>query len=330
MPYGIHNNNFFRQNQNYGAQNSQSPPGQNQFASHSNSFSDNTQNQSNTMAGNMGPPMKPAEKKGDEDQMDVLTGTGVDLREEEAYSQNQFTFSQNATSSQSTAFSSQNLIAGPEGSFYGSGRMSQQAEPVDGRSQEEWMKQVAEDAWHQAARNLAQSRQEELGDPFVLPKFMMHRLDKIARKEGVRINTRDGWMGRLGVPGQDYELPTQVQTIVGPQNGAILATRGQILPSDNLVVDQLILLSLATKHRTRQLLEDVVKIAKGRQVGSSGFVPSEWAESAVPANGADGTIASTDPEAPRAGWESAVSPRTVPNPSLRRKFFLVYNFDSSF
>lgn len=272
----------------------------------------------------MGPPMKPAEKVADEDHTDILTGTGVNLREEEAYSQGQFTFSQNSTGSQSAAYSSQNqapYIAGPEGAFYGSGPMSQPPENTDEKAQDEWEKRVAEEEWHKAARDLALSRQEELADPCVQPRVMMLKMDQVARDVGVKINTRgDGSMGRLIVPGKDYDVTTNVQTKLGPQSTAIMTTSGQILPRDNLVVDQLILLSLATKHRTRQLVEDVVKIAKGRQAGSSGFVPSEWADSAVPANGADGTIASTDPEAPRAGWESAVSPHTNPNPLKRKSF----------
>lgn len=278
------------------------------------------------MAGNMGPPMKPPEKpEADEDHTDILTGTGVNLREEEAYSQGQFAFSQNTTGSQSSAFSSQNYppyTAGPEGAFYGSGLASQPAENTGGHSQEYWEKKAAEDAWHAAAHKVAQSRQEELANPFSQPIFMMKKMDRIASALQIRINLQsDLSMGQLIVPNKDYDLETSVTTRAAG-GSAMMATNGRILPVNSLVVDQLILLSLATKQRTRQLLEEAVKLAKGRQVGSSGFVPPEWSDLAVPANGADGTIVSMDPETARIGWESAVSPRSNP---LKRKFFRALN-----
>lgn len=275
----------------------------------------------NNMAGNMGPPMKPPEKPAaEEDQTDVLTGTGINLREEEAYSQNQFAYSQNSASQ--APFSSQNYTpytTGSEGAFYGSGPASQVADDTLNKSQEEIERQVQEDAWHRAAHLLAQSRQEELADPFSQPKYMMSKMDRIARKAGIRINTSGGSMGRLRVPGVDYDALIGITTAPTRDKQALTVTDGTILPVDGLVVDQIILLSLAAKLRTRGLLEDVVKVAKGRQMGSSGIVPTEWADIAVPVTGADGTIASVDPEAPRPGWESAISPHTSTATSLKRK-----------
>lgn len=270
----------------------------------------------------MGPPMKPTNEH-DPNHTDILTGTGIDLREEEAYSQSQFTFSQNATGTQSMALSNKiysPYVAGPAEALYGSGLASQPAEHPGEISQEEWERKVAEEAWHVAAERMALSRQAELANPFSLPKIMQEKMRKTVQHSGLRMNfSRAGDMGPL----KTYMYKDlQASAATRASNGqAMIVTNGTALPQSALVVDQLILLSLATKQRTEQLLEEVVRLARGRQTGSSGFVSPEWIDSAVPANAADGTIVSTEPEAPRIGWESAVSPRTNP---LKRKFIIQF------
>jgi hypothetical protein len=88
------------------------------------------------------------------------------------------------------------------------------------------------------------------------------------------------------------------------------ATKGVFLPHDSLLVDQLALLSIATNYRLRGMIEDAVKLAKGRQTGSHGIVPEDWADVAAPSQAAHSSIV---PEgAVRTGWESAVSPRSTP------------------
>lgn len=264
----------------------------------------------------MGPPSRPVEKKEDGvDPMDVLGGTGIDLREEEQYTFQMYdsSFNSQLSGSQSGSISASHSFTqfppGDEASFYGAGPANSVAE-VPAKSQNEHHAKAAEKAWRDAAHNLAVSRQRELNDPFLLIGIVHRKMDKVAREHGIGLNVdASGKMGTMKLPG-DFPSPTvTAQTAVGP-GGAITTTKGSFLPHDSLLVDQLALLSIATKHRLRGMIGDAAILAKGRQTGSHGIVPEEWADVAAPSKGADYTIV---PEGgPRPGWESAVSPRTNP------------------
>jgi hypothetical protein len=86
-----------------------------------------------------------------------------------------------------------------------------------------------------------------------------------------------------------------------------------------MLVDHLALLSIATKHRLRIFLEDAAKLAKGRQTGSHGIIPEEWADAATPADSTGSSFVTEG--GPRSGWESAVSPHS--NPRKRMAHCLV-------
>ncbi|KAH8812016.1 hypothetical protein F5884DRAFT_299370 [Xylogone sp. PMI_703] len=263
--------------------------------------------------GSMGPPSKPIEKDKKEDgvdPMDVLGGTGIDLREEE-----QYTFQLNASFNSSTSGSQVGNISashsftqfppGDESSFYGSGPANQPGE-VPKESQDEFGKKAADKAWHDAARNLAISRQRELDNPFLNVVFVHKKMEKVAWEMGLRLNTdMKGSMGTMKLPEHFQDRTVHVQTAVGP-NGILTGTQGMFLPADSLLVDQLALLSIATKHRLRGLIEDATKLAKGRQTGSHGIVTGDFADIAVPSNVTSGIHATED--APRSGWEGSLSP----------------------
>ncbi|TAQ87406.1 hypothetical protein B7494_g4261 [Chlorociboria aeruginascens] len=267
--------------------------------------------------GMMGPPSKPPEKPKEDgvDVMDVLGGTGIDLREEEQYTFQMYSsFNSQVSGSQAgnilSAHSFTQFPPGDERSFYGAGPANQPAERANAKSQDEFHRKAAEKAWQVAARDVAISRQRELNDPFLLVAIVHKRMDKIARENGLTVNTdANGKMGTMKLP-EDFPNPNvKVKTAKGP-NGAITSTYGVFIPADSLLVDQLALLSIATKYRLRGLLEDATKLAKGRQVGSHGIIPSEWVDVAEPSNAALGSLVTDG--APRSGWESAVSPRTNP------------------
>lgn len=275
----------------------------------------------------MGPPSKPMDKdKAKEDgvdPMDVLGGTGIDLREEE-----QYTFQLNSSFNSSTSGSHAGNISashsftqfppGDESSFYGAGPANQPGE-VPKESQDEYGKKAADKAWHDAARNLAISRQLELNNPFLNVVFVHKRMEKVAWEMGLRLNTDiKGGMGTMRLPEHFPERTVNVQTAVGP-NGALTGTQGMFLPADSQLVDQLALLSIATKHRLRGLVEDATKLAKGRQTGSHGIVPSDWADVSAPSNTVTGVPAAEG--APRSGWESTVTPSDSP---LKRLCFSLF------
>lgn len=267
-----------------------------------------------TPHGTMGPPSKPVEKPKEDgiDPMDVLGGTGIDLREEEQYTFSMYntSFNSQLSGSQSGTISSGHSFTqfppGDKASFYGAGPANAAAERVHGKSQDEYHKKVADKAWHDAAHDLAVSRQKELNNPFLQVHQLQKKMEKITREHGLTLNMdAKGTMGYFKLPHQFPQKEIRVSTTVGP-DAAFVHTSGQFVPPDSMLVDQVALLSIATKHRLRGMLEDAAKLAKGRQTGSHGVVPDEWADVAVPSNLASSSIA---PEGGlRFGWESAVSP----------------------
>jgi hypothetical protein len=268
--------------------------------------------------GTMGPPSKPIEKSKEDgmDVMDVLGGTGIDLREEEQYTFQMYntSFNSQLSGSQSGTISSGNSFTqfppADERSFYGAGPANAAPEKANTKSQDEYHKKVADKAWHDAARNLALSRQKELDNPFLQVGLVHTRVSKIARDNGLMLNTdQKGMMGTMKLPENFQHREVRVQTAVGP-GIALTATNGNFLPLDSMLVDQLALLSIATKHRLRSLIEDAAKLSKGRRTGSHGIIPDEWNDAAAPSNPDSSSLV---PEGGfRSGWESAVSPHSNP------------------
>lgn len=271
-----------------------------------------------TPHGIMGPPSKPVEKPKEDgaDPMDVLGGTGIDLREEEQYTFQMYnsSFNSQITGSQSGTISSGHSFTqfppGDESTFFGAGPANAVAEKVNDKSQDEYMKKVADKAWQDAAHNLAVSRQKELNNPFLRVHELQRKMEKITREHGLTLNMDSkGTMGYFKLPHQFQQREVRVETRVGP-DATLVRTDGTFVPLDSMLVDQVALLSIATKHRLRGLIEDAAKLAKGRQTGSHGVVPDEWADVAVPSDLAGSSVALEG--GLRYGWESAVSPHSNP------------------
>ncbi|KUJ21819.1 uncharacterized protein LY89DRAFT_608352 [Mollisia scopiformis] len=268
--------------------------------------------------GTMGPPSKPVEKEKEDgiDVMDVLGGTGVNLREEEQYTFQMYnsSFNSQLSGSQSGTISSGHSYTqfppGDEASFYGAGPANAAGERANVKDQDEFHKKAADKAWHDAAHNLAVSRQKELNNPFLQVHQLQKKMEKMTREHGLALNMdTKGTMGYFKVPNQFPLKEVRVSTTMGP-DAAFVSTSGGFIPADSMLVDQVALLSIATKHRLRGLVEDAAKLAKARQTGSHGIVPEEWADVAVPSDLASSTVASEG--GPRYGWESAVSPHSNP------------------
>ncbi|RDW85859.1 hypothetical protein BP5796_04184 [Coleophoma crateriformis] len=266
--------------------------------------------------GAMGPPSKPQmEKKEDgADMMDVLGGTGIDLREEEQYTfqlyntsfNSQVSGSQSGTISASHSFTQ--FPPGSESSFYGAGPANTN-ESIGDKSQEKFEQEAADAAWQKAAKDIAVSRSRELNNPFLQVAMVHKKAATIARENGLVLNTdMKGSMGHMKLPDQ-FDKTVNIKTKTGP-DGALVETYGVFVPEDSFLVDQLALLSIATKHRLRLLLEDAVRLTKGRQTGSHGNVPAEWADAAAPVHAANSSLILEDTG--RSAWDSAVSPQTNP------------------
>lgn len=263
--------------------------------------------------GSMGPPSKPVEKAKEDslDVMDVLGGTGINIQEEENFMYTNSFGSQQSTSQSGTISSGHSFHQFPPGderSFYGAGPANGMAEAANGKSQEDLAAEAAERAWHTAARRVAESRMNELNSPFLNTTLLQIKMDKVAKENGLGLNrTPNHQMGKMVLPDHFPDPTVRVQTAVGP-NGAITATSGQFFPVDTLLVDQVALLSLSSKHRMRVLVEEASRLAKSRLTGSHGIIPEEWADAAAPAS-LSGAVAEGGS---RSGWESAVSPHSNP------------------
>lgn len=267
----------------------------------------------------MGPPSKPAEKIKEDgvDPMDVLGGTGVDLREEEQYSFQLYntSFSQPSGSQSGTVSSGHSFSQyppGDEASFFGAGPANAAAERANTKSQDEYLAKAADKAWRDAARNLAVSRQREINDPFLMVPLLQRNLAKVVRDNGIDMKMDSkGHMGQFIVPGTFANEEVRATTAMGlNSNSAYMVTSGPFLPPDTMLADHLALLSIATKYRLRGMVEDATRLAKARQTGSQGIIPEDWVDVGVPIN-VTGSMPVAE-GALRGGWESAVSPHSDP------------------
>ncbi|CAG8957170.1 hypothetical protein HYFRA_00009371 [Hymenoscyphus fraxineus] len=297
--------------QNHGPpQNHSMPPNNNGFATN---YNYTVPMQSSQGAGMMGPPSKPPEKPKEDglDGMDVLGGTGVDLREEEAYLINE-SFNAQTTGSQAGHFTPGHSFSqfppGDKSTFYGSGPANSGNEITSIEAQDEFQKRAADNAWRDATHALATSRQHELNNPFLDIEVLQRRAEKLAREYGLSLNVdRNGKMGSFKLPHQFSTSTLNVHSNTVPGNSTFTHVTGSFLPVDTQLADQIALMSLATKHRMRGLVEDAAQLAMERRVASHGVVPPDWSDVAVPLNVNEGTIA---PEGGvRAGWEGAVDPK---------------------
>lgn len=277
--------------------------------------------------GAMGPPSRPADNKPTDmnELTDVLLGSGVDLKEEEAALLNRYNPSsqqQHDTSFATTLANSFNSfgssssgagtlqggnalsqnVPGDRNSFYGAGTFNQPPGPY--QSPEE----RAEADRKRANQRKVERRQYHLNDPFLLTGWLQRRITKQANNLHVTVPTS----GLLSTKQTDQSTEVAVS---GPdQNEVVVTLRGQeLLYHDAPLVEILTLLSLATEERVRALVEDAAALAKGRRIGSHGAVPPDLADLAVGADPFDSVTALPTP------GNSAVSPKSSP---LKRRLKL--------
>lgn len=243
---------------------------------------------------------------------DVLMGSGVDLKEEEAalfrYSQdtsnagNSFGHTQSGPSS-NPAHSNLNVysqnVPGGRDSFYGAGTFNQPA------TQYQSAEAMIEAEKKRGVRRKAETEQYHLNNPFLFTGKLRQRMTVKARNERVQIPHG----GLYHAQGQQ-----EVQQIVmGPdKHERLVALKGQdLLNHDAPLVDILTLISLATEERLHSLIEDAGALAVERRRGFSGVVPAEFLDVAA-VNGA--VEAATGLPTP---GNSAVSPKANP---LKRSY----------
>jgi len=237
----------------------------------------------------MGPPQRPAErpvKDYEYDVTDSLAGTGIDLRAEEQYMSELYSNAMDANSEARTGFAQ--YPAGAKASFYGAGPANQPAEAVPSdQDQKQLSAKAAEQAWAESSMRLAVQRTQEINDPFLLVAILHRRAEKIARENHIGLNldmkNNAQTMGKMRLPEQ-FPTPTVTVKVEPGPDSAVVHTTGSYIPHDSYLVDQLALMSIATKQRLREMVEDADVVAVNRQKTSHGEIPEEWTAAAAPMN----------------------------------------------
>ncbi|KAF5003557.1 hypothetical protein FDECE_9896 [Fusarium decemcellulare] len=235
--------------------------------------------------GTMGPPQRPADRPTKDYEYDVtdsLAGTGIDLRAEEQYMNDLY-----STGFEEARTGFAHHPPGAKASFYGAGPANQPAQSTPDQSQEQFAAQQAERAWSESSMRLAVQRTQEISDPFLLVAMLHRRADKVAREHHLSLNldlkTNSQTMGKMRLPEQFPQPKVTVKVTPGPDS-TMVHTTGSYIPQDAFLVDQLALMSIATKQRLRELVEDAHVVASNRQKTSHGDVPEEWVPAAAPMN----------------------------------------------
>lgn len=239
-------------------------------------------------AGVMGPPQRPADRQAErqEDRQerhldvnelsDLVTTSGIDLREEENYLANSYRGDRNNTSFGSSTASAQNsfdLLSQSSFGAIGSQRSSSNFPPERGSTVE----QEIYDKHKQAARKVNEGLQHHLENPFLWGNGVRRRMEKIANDNGVRVPL-EGLFDRVS----DKPQTITGTSMTGADGSAIVtATAPSVLNRGTTLEPILCLLSLAANDRIRGLLEDAYGLARGREYSSDGVVPPEWSDLVV-------------------------------------------------
>ena len=219
------------------------------------------------------------------DLSDVLSGSGVDLREEETLLNRLSSSAQVQPTAQShdqQALHSSNdyqtpyasfpslspNLPGDRQSFFGAGTFNQA--PISHKT----LEQQAEEKRKRRLRVRAEIRSFEMNEPFLQGAILNLRLNRSMQQENVRLHESDGQVKVLP-PG---DLAPKRVLVVGPDNNERLCvlTHEEILVASSRA-DVLSLLSLATRERLKAVLEDAIAMARGRKLGARGTVPPEFA-----------------------------------------------------
>lgn len=233
---------------------------------------------------------------------DLVTSSGIDLREEENYLANSY----RSNAAGQTASSQNNFDLLHPGSFTlgnnrGSGVFNQ---PPSAQTPE----QELYERHKKAARDLNEKRQHHLEDPFLWGSSLRQRLEKISNDNGVKIPV-DGLFDRI--PERQPEHVVR-QSMTGSDGSGLARYKAPSILNRNAPLDGIMsLLSLAANERLRGLIEDAYGTARGRRIGSDGIVPPEWSDLAV----GDGGVPTTVKPVALTGtaWDAAKTKEDTPN-----------------
>lgn len=240
--------------------------------------------------GAMGPPSRPPDKATDAAELtDVLTSSGIDIREEEAYLANSYGPGVQAQQAQrqsqqlppNVSFTSQTSTVGTsstpsfndpsqlkpssQGSFF-TEPSTQPSAPFKDPNEPT-----------RADTEAARRAQYHIQDPFLFTKVLEQKLQKRGMDLGVRIPS-EGLFRPVGRP--------QPIEVTGPDGSSVVRAGQTILNSEGApLVDILNLMSVACEERLRNVIDYSSSLARSRRAHSHGEVPTEWKDLAVASGG---------------------------------------------
>ena len=215
---------------------------------------------------------------------DILFNSGVNEKEEEEFllsstrRQQQLAASTpyaNQQRQQSTSF---DLLS--SGSFPSIGqRPGNLGTPV---KSEEDVAQQLENKHRSAIRAFNEQRQRHLEDPFLWANSMRFRMERIANDNGIKI-PMSGLFDKIDRNKLIENKETKESKHKDEGGGSIQMEKAPSILHKGVALDGIMsLLSLAANDRIRNLIEESYQLARGRQFGSDGKVPEEWADLAAP------------------------------------------------
>ncbi|KAK3071697.1 hypothetical protein LTR53_008163, partial [Teratosphaeriaceae sp. CCFEE 6253] len=245
----------------------------------------------------MPPPPRP-NKEDKEERMNIdeigdsLYGSGVSIKEEENYllnafsnrhaandsftsTQNGSSFNSSQTMSPRTSFTHHNQSAsfGNPAAFAGTLGAPQTEEQIEAEIKR---KRAA------AARSRNEALQHPMANQFLQTNGVRKRLMDIAAAQGVTVDTQGLWQRQKGM-GPSLTNATAMMTSDGREGiVATVDSRPEFTASKGEHFEQVMsLLCVASGERMRGLVEDAFAVARARQLGDHGRVPSAFTDVAV-------------------------------------------------
>jgi hypothetical protein len=281
----------------------------------------------------MGPPERPAEKAKEQadnkatdvnDLSDIVTASGINLREEEDYLTSLYRNRQNDLTQSASFGTTSSSTVSPESSFrlwsqgsYGSQSAFHGAGPLSQPTvSQKTVEQEMEEKHKREARKLAESKSKHIQSPFLNLGDLRQKLSLKTYQNQVRFSAD----GRPQVSDQPRFYGTVMKGAEGI--GIVQAKEASRVQFGSQLDDILSLVSLAAQQRLRDLVEDAVGAARARRYGSHGVVPPEWAPIAT-GDGTPENVMAKSQSLTGTAWDqppdSAVSPMTSA-PGVKRTF----------
>lgn len=272
--------------------------------------------------GAMGPPSRPADKPTDMNELsDVLVGSGIDLKEEEAALLGRFnlpsqrqavatTYGTSVNTGAPMGYNTFNILSqGVTGDRFGPYSTATSSHQTAGHP---IIQDSAEYEQKRAIRGRAEKIQHHANDPFLMTSWVQQRLWHAVKREGIarsnpgmaKFTNHAAGMNAISNPGLDI-------------NGLLSTSKGQdSFSHDAPLMEFFTLISLAAKERLRGLVEEAATLAKGRRMGSHGVVPLEFTELAAGPEDFGSVPALQTP------GNSAVSPKSNPLKRMNENRYL--------